>query len=450
MAFRIPDTLWSRLAALMLLVALAGLSSALLVRQLIISDFRKYMDAKMVDRTYGVMARLEGRYAEAGRWEPSALSDDLIWASMMGLNIRVRDAEDRILLDMNQALQQLSPVMRQRVLSYSRDAGKADLCNSTRYPLFHQGQQIGELEVSCANPNKELLFIAHTNRLLLISLVTVGAISLLISYLLARRITDPLKRLTNVAGAMQAGDMTVRVPQEEIAEFRTMADTFNRLADALASQETLRKRLLTNAAHELRTPLTVMRLQVESMADGIIPATPERMNALLADLDRFKRILGALDDLSQAEASASQLQYQTISLRSFLEHIVEQFVTAEQNVAFFLAVPNEQSLYADPERLSQIVINLLTNAVKAVNHVGRITLRAEKNADSIQLCIEDSGCGIAPEDLSHIFERFYRSFDQGMGVGLAIVKELTEAHGATITASNLPSGGACFCLTFPA
>lgn len=450
MACRIPDTLWSRLAALMLLVALAGLASALLVRQLIINDFRAFMDAKMVDRTYWVMARLEGRYAEAGRWTPSVLTDDLIWAYMMGLNIRVRDAEDRTLLDMNQALQQLSPVMKQRVLSYARDAENASLCNSTRYPLFHQGRQIGELEVACVNPNKELLFISHTNRLLLISLVTVGAISLLISYLLARRISVPVKRLTDAAGAMHAGDMAVRVPQEKIAEFRTMADTFNRLADALAAQETLRKRLLTNAAHELRTPLTVMRLQVESMADGITPATPERLAALLADLDRFKRILGALDDLSQAEAGAGRLQYQTIRLRSFLEHIVEQFAVAEQDVAFFLAVPDELSLSADPERLSQIVINLLTNAVKSVKQSGRITLRAEKTDDSIQLCIEDTGSGIALEDLPHIFERFYRGFDQGMGVGLAIVKELVEAHGAAITAHNLPSGGAGFCITFPA
>jgi two-component system, OmpR family, sensor histidine kinase BaeS len=449
MALRIPDTLWSRLAALLLLIALAGLSSGLLVRELIVRDFRAFISGRLEDRSYWVMARLEGKYAETGRWDPAALVDDVVLAYMMGLAVRVSDAEKHEVIDIRQAVERISPPMKKRVLSYAKGEISADFAKSTVYPLFHNGQEIGELEVFYTSTDKDQVFVARSNRLLLLSLLAVGSLTMLLSLVLSRRITRPVERLTAAAQALRDGDVTVRVAQEGTREFRTMADTFNRMADALVAQESLRKRLLTNAAHELRTPLTVMRLQVEQMADGMVPADTGRLTLLMGEMDRFRGILGALDDLSQAEASAMNLRKQTFQLRDFLEPIVERFICSSQEVDFTLDVPEVLTITADPDLLSQIMLNLIGNAVKAVEDVGRISIRAQRDGSGTMVSVEDSGYGITKEDLPFIFERFYGGFRHGMGVGLAIVKELVEAHGGKITAANNSEKGACFRVFLP-
>jgi len=449
MALKIPDTLWSRLTALLLLIALAGLSSGLLVRELIVKDFRAFISGRLEDRSYWVMTRLEGKYAETGRWDPAALADDVVWAYMMGLAVRVSDIEKHPVIDIQQAVERMSPPMKKRVLAYAKDGINAAFGAGAVYPLFHKGEEIGQLEVICTDPDKDLVFVTRSNRLLLISLLAVGSLTMLLSLVLSRRITRPVERLTAAAQAMRDGDMTVRIEAEGTREFKTMADTFNRMADSLAAQESLRKRLLTNAAHELRTPLTVLRLQVEQMADGMVPADHEHLIALMGEMDRFRGILGALDDLSQAEASAANLNKQTFRLRDFLEPIVERFVCSAQAVAFTFDVPEEIFVSADPDRLSQIMLNLIGNAVKAVDGNGRITVRARREGGGVLVSVEDSGCGIKEEDLPFIFERFYRGFRQGMGVGLAIVKQLVEAHGGKITATNNANTGACFRMFLP-
>lgn len=450
MALKIPDTLWSRLVALLLLIALAGLSSGLLVRQLIVRDFRAFISGRLEDRSYWVMARLEGKYAESGRWEPAALADDLVWAYMMGLAVRVSDVHKRPVLDLRQAVELLSPPMKKRVLSYAKGGINGNLGIGNTYPLFHNGEEIGHLEVVCTQPDKDVLFVARSNYLLLFSLLAVGALTILLSVVLARLITRPVERLTAAASSLRDGDMSVRVGSNGTREFKAMAETFNRMADSLADQENLRKKLLTNAAHELRTPLTVMRLQVEQMADGMVPASNRRLTALLNEMDRFRGILGALDDLSQAEASAITLRKEPLPLRSFLEPIVERFALAAQDVAFTLDVPEGITVDADPESLSRIVLNLLGNAVKAVGETGRVAVRATLESEGIVICVEDSGCGISNEDMPHVFERFYHCFTEGMGVGLAIVKELVEAHEGKIAAANNREGGASFRVWLPA
>ena len=449
MGLRIPDTLWARLAALLLLIAISGLSSGLLVRQLIVKDFRAFMSGRLEDRSYWVMARLEGKYAENGRWDPEDLADDVVWAYMMGLAIRVSDMKKHQVINVQQAVERMSPPMKQRVLSYAKGGINTDFGASTVYPLFHNGEEIGQLEVFCNNPDKDLVFVTRSNYLLLLSLLAIGSLTLLLSVVLSRRITRPVERLTAAAQALRDGDMDVRVKQEGTREFRTMADTFNRMADALATQELLRKKLLTNASHELRTPLTVMRLQVEQMADGMVPADSERLTLLMAEMDRFRGILGAMDDLSQAEANAMNLNKQSIQLRGFLEPIVERFACSAQDIAFTLAVPEALIITADPDRLSQVMLNLIGNAIKAVDDVGRIAVRARRDGRGIMVSVEDSGCGIRAEDLPFVFERFYKGFNNGMGIGLAIVKELVVAHGGRIFAANNPGGGACFQAFFP-
>lgn len=449
MARKILDTLWSRLAALLLLVALAGLSSGFLVRQLIVKDFRSFISGRMEDRSYWVMSRLEGKYAEAGHWNPAMLADDIVWAYMMGLAVRVDDVGKRPVIDIRQAIERMSPDMKKRVFSYAKGRITVNFGAATIYPLFYRGEEVGQMEVTCITPDKDLIFVARSNRLLLFSLLVVGAVTIALSFILSRRITRPVERLTAVAQALQSGDPAGPVSQEGTREFRTMAETFNRMTDTLSAQESLRKRLLANASHELRTPLTTMRLQVEAMADGMVSADQGHLTALMGEMDRFRGILSALEELSQAEANALNLQKQPILVSAFLEPIVERFVCLAQEVAFKLDVPNGITVTADPDRLSQVVINLLSNAVKAVCGCGLVAVRVSQDEAGILLSIEDTGCGICEGDLPFIFERFYRGFNQGMGIGLAIVKELIEGHGGTIRVESTLGTGTRFSIFLP-
>ncbi|GAM08332.1 signal transduction histidine-protein kinase BaeS [Geobacter sp. OR-1] len=449
MALKILDTLKSRLLALLLLIALAGLSSGLLVRELIVRDFHSFISGRLEDRSYWVMARLEEEYATNGKWAPSALADDVVLAYMMGLAVRVNDMENHQVIDIQQAVEQMSSKMKKLVFSYAKGHIVSDFSTSTPYPLFHHGKEIGQLDIVYTSAAKEHLFVARSNRLLLFSLLAVGSLTVLLSIILSRRITAPVDRLTKAAEALQGGEASARVPVYGTREFKAMAETFNRMANALDAQETLRKRLLTNAAHELRTPLTVMRLQVEQMADGMVPADTERLTALMGEMDRFRGVLGALDDLSQAEASSMSLKKQPVRFRSFMEPIVERFVLSAQEVAFSLDVADGAMVVADPDSLSQIMFNLIGNAVKAVDGVGQVIVRSELSDSGIAISVEDSGCGIREEDLPFIFERFYSGFPHGMGIGLAIVKELVEAHGGTMTAGNNSDHGAYFRVFLP-
>ncbi len=142
-------------------------------------------------------------------------------------------------------------------------------------------------------------------------------------------------------------------------------------------------------------------------------------------------------------------QKQTLLLHSFLKPIVERFAGSSPEITFTLDVPEELTITADPDGLSQIMINLIDNAIKAVQEGGRIAVRAYCDGDGIIVSVEDSGCGIGEEDLPFIFERFYRGFQHGMGVGLSIVKELVEGHGGTITVKSTVGKGTNFTICLP-
>ncbi len=437
---------------LLLLLAVAAISllAAVMVRDLMIRDFRSFRAGEMEDRVYWVTADVEHAYGTAG-WATAAMADNSVRALMLGLELRILDRGGVLIMDTPTALHGLSESRRQQVLSASRYTPGANPGEFVSYPLFARAEEIGTLAVRFIPLDREALFITRSNRLLLGSAIGIGLVALILSLVAARRLARPLQNLAGGADAIARGELGARVPEQGNNEIARLGQAFNRMAATLEQQEQLRKRLFANAAHELRTPLAAMRGELEGMIDGLFPTNQEQLRSLHEETGRLTMLVKGMEDLLQAEASAMSLHRQTIELRSFLATIIERYQSLARDGEVVLQVggAHDVMVWVDPDRLGQVVVNLLANALKATPPTGRITVAAAREGDLAVLTVADTGCGIAAADLPHIFVRFYHNSTGGLGLGLAIVKELVAAHDGAIEVTSTPGEGTTFRVALP-
>jgi len=446
-------SLQRKLLLLLALVILIALSSSILLRNLVIRDFKAFGEGRMLDRLYQVQAVLEGRYEQAGGWQRQQIANDLVWAWLSGIELRLYDTGNRLVLDTEQALTSLPPVMQQRIAaSTNRRPAAPRPAEYQSYPLFLHGEEIGHLDLLLPQPIHEEFFIRSSNTFLAYSLIGLGLIAVILSFFAARRISRPLQELTAAAEGLASGEPGRRVQTVTKDEIGRLAATFNRMADTLEAQERLRKQLVSNAAHELRTPLMVISGELEGMIDGLLPTTPEALQSLHDEAARLAAILDGVDELTRAQSSALTMNLQPTGLVNFLQQVVSRFASQATGQQIRISVKGDTSLSAriDRDLFTRVIINLTTNAFRAMPNGGQFDILVTRtNSYSISIDIMDTGSGIDPEQLPHIFERFYKGKNGGLGLGLAIVKELVEAHKGNISVTSTPGKGTCFLLELP-
>jgi two-component system sensor histidine kinase BaeS len=444
-------SLWVKFLLLLFAVSLIALSAALLLRELMVRDFRGYLEGEMEDRVYWVTASLESNYQNFSGWNWQSIVEDTVWALMLGFDVKLYDAKGALVVDTQSAIDSLSPLVKKRVLAISESRTGRESGQYVPYALFLGGNEIGLLRVKFLRPKKESIFIQRSNRLLLISLLALGGIAILLSIIFSKRLTNPIEGLTEAAVAIGDGDLKRRVAIAGHDEITKLSDAFNRMAQSLEIQESLRKKLTSNVAHELRTPISAIRGELEGMIDGFMPTDREHLQSLYAEIGRLRNILEGIEELSQAEASGLTLKKQEIEVGPFLNNIVDRFrnVFHDKGVSIDLVCDRGLRVNADPDRLSQVVINLLSNALRATEKGGKVWVKAVKGEGGTVLEVRDNGTGIKPEDLPYIFERFYRGAGGGLGLGLTIVRELVEAHGGRVSAASEHGRGATFTVLIP-
>lgn len=287
--------------------------------------------------------------------------------------------------------------------------------------------------------------------------------AVLLSLLLSRQIVAPLKRLTQAAERIARGDLSHRVSIRSGDELGELAQAFNSMAKSLEETEEARRNLVADISHELRTPLTVLQGKIEAMLDGVIRPSPDNLASLHGEVLLLSRLVADLHTLSLAEAGKLKLNRTSASLEEIARRVVDSFQlpAAEKGISLFLHIPpNFPQVLVDAERISQVLANLLSNALHYTPEKGAVKvevreLAEDKDRRSVLLSVSDTGTGITPEDLPHIFDRFYRADHSraratgGSGIGLAIVKELVEAHGGRVWVESKPSRGSTFYLTLP-
>jgi two-component system sensor histidine kinase BaeS len=445
-------SLWAKFLLLLIAVVAIGLSATFLLRELMVKDFRVYLEGEREDRAYWVTAALESSYDTYAGWREENIIENTVWAMMLGIEMKLLDADGTLIMDTNTAIDTLSPFVKKRVMAISERRGKEGIGPFTPYALFLGGTQIGHLEVRFLPPQKEKVFISRSNRFLLISLLALGGIAVLLSIFFSRKMTRPIKALTSAAAAIEEGNLGSRVVTSGNDEIGRLSDAFNRMAHKLEIQEALRKKLTSNIAHELRTPISAIRGELEGMIDGLISADKETLKSLYSEIGRLKTILNGIEDLSQAEASSLMIRKIDLQLQPFLKNITERLrkTFMDKGVSLELFCDDELAVSADPDKLSQIIINLLSNALKATEKNGRVWVRAMSSGDKVSIEVGDTGCGIRESDLPFVFERFYRASEGGLGIGLTIVRELVEAHGGKITVQSSFGNGSVFTLIVPA
>jgi len=324
----------------------------------------------------------------------------------------------------------------------------------------------------------EAAFMAQVNRAIGVAALAAGVVALVTGALLAASILRPLQRLETAVAQIAQGDLAARVERPGPDEVGRLGDAFNRMAAGLQEQEELRRRLVADIAHELRTPLSVVQGNLQALLDGIYPLTTDEVRLIHDETRLLTRLVNDLHELAQAEARRLPLALQPVDVAEALTSTAERFAPLAAVKGVTLRVdgaPAALCVRADPERLAQILHNLVGNALRHTPSGGVITLAGEMDAaDSartghgvVRFSVRDSGPGIALADLPHVFDRFYRAERDrarakngapesnapettGAGLGLAIVKALVEAHGGAVGVESRPGEGACFWLTLPA
>ena len=292
---------------------------------------------------------------------------------------------------------------------------------------------------------------ASLDRRLIVTFAAATAVAIVLAFLVSRRITTPLERLTAAVETMARGAKPAHVAVTGRDEIAQLAQAFNAMADALAQQQELRRRLVSDVAHELRTPLTNLRCELEGIQDGLAAPDAARIASLHEEVLHLDRIVADLHDLAIADAGGLQLRRERIDLAATVARAADAFAGASRPVEVTAAA--DVFVTADPVRIGQVVRNLLSNALRHARGAVRVTVtRGEREAI---VSIADDGPGIAAEHLPRVFERFYRVDDArsraagGAGLGLAIVKQMVELHGGRVWAENAPQGGAVFTFAIP-
>ncbi|MTV47927.1 HAMP domain-containing protein [Heliobacillus mobilis] len=336
------------------------------------------------------------------------------------------------------------------------------------YPITSDGKQLGTFWlIPKAN---SLLEITHSFLLLpvtrnnLLAAFLSSVIAFIFAYLVSRFFSSKIETLAQAAHNIAQGNLEYRVPVRSEEVLGKLAADFNTMADRLQKDRQLRRQLQADVVHELRTPLAVSQGILDSLESGFIPWDSNSLSSLQEEIGRMNRLVTDLHDLSKAETRQLSIQKELIYAGDLLERIEESFQKTAKlsNLDFLVDFPlAERSalLYIDPDRTVQIFLNLLHNAVRYTPAGGtiQITVRfqREMNKNGIELAVSDTGTGIAPEHMPHIFDRFYRG-DQsrsrqtgGSGLGLAIAKEFVELQGGIITAKSTIGKGTTFYVWLP-
>jgi signal transduction histidine kinase len=284
-----------------------------------------------------------------------------------------------------------------------------------------------------------------------------AGIALLLARLLAIGMTSPLRDMARAAGEMAQGEYGVRVDSDSRDEVGQLARAFNRMSADLEQVERLRRDLVANVSHELKTPISALRAHLENLLDGVEQPDRATIQVMLQQSERLSRLVEQLLDLSRLESGDIPMERRAVPLQPLAAEVASEVAVARGNrVRIDVTVPDGlPALWADRERVHQVLFNLLDNAVRFTPPDGAVTVSAQRRSDRCEVAVADTGPGIPAEHLPLLFERFYRvdparaRGDGGTGIGLAIARSVVEAHGGRIWAESRVGEGSVFRFELP-
>ncbi len=430
------------------LVSLVGIGLVALMTARFTGDqFREYFENQ--NRT-ALVAELVDYYAQENSWQGiEALVNNPDFVQKYGWGFIILDIQGKVVLP--------NPIVAQIPKNFERVVRIED-----RFPINLDGKRIGTLiNLGIRNPSRPPL-PNQINRLyntLLIASIGAVLVSAFLGVLLARSLTHTLRELTTATRKVAQGDLDQQVPVRSKDELGELASSFNQMSEDLLKSRHLRRQMTADIAHELRTPLTVILGHTEALSEGQLPPDPETFNIIYDETKRLNRLVEDLRMLSLSDAGELQLNYQEILPEELLERAmsIREQEAQSKNIQLLVEISDElPAVRVDPDRMIQVLVNLLDNALRYTPPGGKIRLSANPGLGFVEITVKDNGPGIPAENLEHLFERFYRADNSrqrdsgGSGLGLAIAKSLVEHQGGQIRVESKAGEGSTFVIQLPA
>lgn len=447
---------------LIVVVSVGGV--VLIAREGAAAEVRRFMFRGGMVGGENLIENLEAYYAANGSWE--GVENLLGIAGETGRGPGRRDGPGQGMIgNMMQRLRLADPQGNVLVDTGDPDAGGrlTSAEQQAAVALQVDGRTVGYLlpegGLRFSQVEEEFLLSRITRAALSAGLIA-GGVALLLALLLAYTLLRPVRELTQAAAHLARGDLSQRVHVRGDDELARLGHTFNHMADSLQTAERSRRAMTADIAHELRNPLAVQRANLEALQDGIYPMTPENLQPVIDQNLLLARLVDDLRTLALAESGQLVLERRPADFAGLVKRVAERFDPTARSARVEIQTHVDRDIarlqpVIDPDRVEQIIANLISNAMRYTPEGGRITLVVSREGSFARLDLHDTGPGIPEEALPFIFERFYRADrsrsrqEGGSGLGLAIARQFAEAHGGRLTATNHPQGGAVFTLLLP-
>jgi len=431
-----------------LIIAIITLTFSLLsVNFVFKQQFSVYLTQANETSLEQLPSRLSALYQTKGTWDPTALNE-VTHSLPMGTVVTLTDPNGKLITTLNNTMENMMHGQGDMSMSMGMSSYATTSWKTKTFAVSGSIGTLATAEVrypaSALNP-QDVNFQSAVFRYLLFAGGLALLFGIILSYFTSRQLVAPLRRLTQAANRIGHGHLDERVSVRSKDEVGQLANAFNAMADNLNRQETLRKQFTADIAHELRTPLTSIKSYIEAFQDGVLPADQENLSSIHEEIDRLVDLSSDLKDLNVAEIGALQLNLEPVDLTPLLEkilHSLNPLIQEKELTLIWRASQEPVTMSGDERLLTRLFYNLVHNAYRYSNPGGQITVALTQTSESSVIRIKNTGMGISEDDLPLIFERFYRADKSrtretgGTGIGLALVRQITDLHQGTITVQS--------------
>lgn len=423
------------------------------------------MESEQENRVENILDLIQYSYDEEKGWTEEGIEHIQSAPFIKNIDLTLRDNDNNLIL-YNKARTNFRKMHNRMMGNHNSSMMNRAMNNENyiteKYVLKYQGEKVGEVEIgtnaSFIFSEEDIVFTKGINNSIFYAAIISIIFAIIFGLRSAVSFSKPIIKINKTAQDISKGDLSSRITtNNKIKEIKELSNSINTLGHSLEQQEKLRKQLTSDISHELRTPITIIQSQIEAIGDGLWDLTPERIQTLNEESNRLLKLVSQLKYLTNVEGMKDSLECKEVNISELIKEVIEGYRITSNNKKINIKEDIEEDviIQGDKDKLKQVFMNLLSNALKFTNDKGTIAISLKQEEEKIVIIFRDNGIGIPQKDLENIFERFYRS-DQsrnrntgGAGIGLAIVKSIIEAHKGSIIAKSKEEEGTEFQIILP-
>ncbi|WP_300262980.1 sensor histidine kinase [Clostridium sp.] len=424
--------------------------------------FGDYIMIKNQNIVQNILMELSEQYSD-NEWNYKNIEKITYDSLDKGIIVALYDKEDKEIMN----IEKNSKDKCNRVMNFIKSSMEGKYGSTTSqfepvyYPLIKNGEKIGEVRVKFYGPifymQNELVFLDIVNKVIL----GIGGLlilaSTIVGFIISRSITRPINKLMTKAKYISKGDYDRKIEIDtDILEINDLINSINNLSQSIKDQENIRKRLTGDISHELKTPLTNIQSHLEAMIDGIWEPTEQRLLSVKEEAERLTALVSDMQKLNKYDEASIKLKKDNTNISDIICFVIFQFSNLAKSKSIKIQYEkNNINLYCDKDKITQALINILSNAIRYSNEESTIFIKEKLKDNKVIISIEDQGIGISEDDLKYVFERFYRADKSrtratgGTGIGLTIVKSIVSSHGGEVKLESKLGEGSKFIIILP-